>query len=152
MSRKHPRGKGLETLLIKNDSPQVTSLSGHLNLTWANSLHNFLFIIKPNFRSISLITITFHYFNKLHLENNFPNPLAMPIHHLFWKPREVRHHLNFSTITSFVNISTTTMMTLFPSDLGKPVIKSIEISSQRWLGMDKGCRSPGVLILSTLFC
>jgi len=51
-----------------------------------------------------------------------------------------------------VSLSTTTMMTLFPSDLGKPVIKSIETSSQRWLGMSKGCNKPGVLIVSTLFC
>jgi len=44
------------------------------------------------------------------------------------------------------------MMTLFPLDLGKPVIKYIETSSQHWLGMDKGCDRPGVLIVSTLFC
>jgi hypothetical protein len=30
----------------------------------------------------------------------------------------------------FVSQSTTTMMTIFPSNLGKPVIKSIETSSQ----------------------
>ena len=50
-----------------------------------------------------------------------------------------------------VSLSTTTMMTLSPSDLGKPVIKSIEISSQCWLEMDKECRRPMVLIVSTFF-
>ena len=51
-----------------------------------------------------------------------------------------------------VSLSTTTMMTLFPSDLGRPVIKSIETSSQRWLGMTNGCRRPGFLVVLTLFC
>ena len=51
-----------------------------------------------------------------------------------------------------VILSTTTMMTLFPSEHGKHVIKSIETSVHLWLGMESGCKRPGVLIVSTLFC
>jgi len=50
------------------------------------------------------------------------------------------------------SISTITMMKLFPSDFGNPVMKSMETSSQRWLGMANGCKRLGVLIVSTLFC
>src|ERR1700731_4124075 len=60
--------------------------------------------------------------------------------------------VNAQKCAYLVSLSTTTMMTLFPSNLGKPVIKSIETSSQCWLGMDKGCNRPWVLIVSTLFC
>jgi len=51
-----------------------------------------------------------------------------------------------------VSLSTITMMTLFPLEFNKPMMKSMETSSQHWLGMDNGCKIPGVLIVSTLFC
>ena len=51
-----------------------------------------------------------------------------------------------------VSRSTTIMMTLFHSKLGKHVIKYTKTSSQHWLGIDKGCNRPRVLIVSTLFC
>ena len=50
------------------------------------------------------------------------------------------------------SLSTITMMTLFPSDFGNPVMKSMETSSQHWIGMANGCKRPGVLIFSTWFC
>jgi hypothetical protein len=51
----------------------------------------------------------------------------------------------------FVSQSTTTMVIIFPSDLGKTIIKSIEISSQCWLGITNGSRRPDVLIIFPLF-
>jgi hypothetical protein len=47
--------------------------------------------------------------------------------------------------------STTTMMEFLPSDLGIPIIKSIETSSQHRFGIYNGCRILGVLIVSPLF-
>ena len=50
-----------------------------------------------------------------------------------------------------VSLSPITMMTLFPSELAKAMINSIEISTQCWLGMNKGCRRPGVSSVPSLF-
>ena len=38
--------------------------------------------------------------------------------------------------------STTTHIVDFPLEVGKWVMKSIEISSHTWLGIGNGCRSP----------
>ena len=51
-----------------------------------------------------------------------------------------------------VSLSTTTIIKLFPSDWGRLVIKYIDTSSQCWHGMLSGCKRPGVLTISTLFC
>ena len=40
-------------------------------------------------------------------------------------------------------------MTLFPSYFGKPMIKAIETSVHRWIGMASDFRNPRVLIIST---
>lgn len=50
-----------------------------------------------------------------------------------------------------VRLSTSTMMTLFHSHLGKPMIKSIETSSQHYLGMNNVCKITIILIVSILF-
>ena len=43
-----------------------------------------------------------------------------------------------------VSLSMMTITTLFPSNLGRPMIKSIKTSSQRWQGTFNGCRRLGI--------
>ena len=58
---------------------------------------------------------------------------------------------NVQKCAYLVSLSITTVMTLFPSDLGKPMIKSIEITSQHWLGMDKGVEDSRCLLSQLYF-
>ena len=53
-------------------------------------------------------------------------------------------------LTYFVSLSTTTMMAVFNSYFGGPVIKNIDASSQCWLGMGNGCRILSVFIVYPL--
>lgn len=54
--------------------------------------------------------------------------------------------------TPFKNLSTTTMMTVNPLEVGKLVMKSIERSSHTPSGAGKGCSSPAGRLWRFLFC
>ena len=51
----------------------------------------------------------------------------------------------------YVRRSTTTMMTLWPLDMGSPMMKSMDTSSHCCLGIDNGCKRPSFLTISPLF-
>jgi hypothetical protein len=51
----------------------------------------------------------------------------------------------------FDNLSTTTKIASYPLDLGKPVIKSKDMSSHIALGMGRGCNKP-LEVVAEYFC
>ncbi|PRQ16150.1 hypothetical protein RchiOBHm_Chr7g0181071 [Rosa chinensis] len=51
-------------------------------------------------------------------------------------------------LANLVSLSITTHMTAFLSDMGRPSMKSIEISVQALSGIELGCSNPGGLTVS----
>jgi hypothetical protein len=51
-----------------------------------------------------------------------------------------------------LNRSTTTRMTSFPSDLGRPSMKFMLMSMKGVIGMGRGCKILGSFTFSVLFC